>query len=592
MSAASPSVDLLTGAIVVLVAAVIWFHLKKFTYWSSRNIKGPTPWPIFGTNFYYLFNNKLELDAKWHKKYGKVYGLYEGYSPLLRVNDNELINFIYVKQFRSFSTRHNEFIHDDLQKGWMLWNTGKEWAARRPLVSPLFASSKMKLMTTNMSECVNRFLREVERRSNELKLTNQGSSGANANGIGLVFSSNGQANGGQLVKSSEKEHKQLGGGGVAMRKADISAMTLDVIATNFYGLKLDTYRDKNNEFLKRAYDFATFDLGRFLVWALTPRQIAKALTFDFLPYSKFEYFDQLAKKIIKERRQVKDAGTTAQKRVDFVQAFMDARLTDTNTEQTNTGSKSGSGVRDYEKLANGSGGDGHSLVNEKPLTHLSDTEIRAQMNFLFIAGFETTAQTLNFCLYELAHQPDTQEQLYSELRRVFEANLHIVASTNEHFPSEHYSDLMELTLLDAFISESLRLYSPIIESNRRAEEPIVLATQPEPLMLPEGMPITTNSFIVHRDPDYWPEPNKFDLTRFLPENRDKIKPGSYLPFGLGSRTCLGMRFASLEIKLALAKIILNYHIAPVSQEYPPKFQQNFIFLLPVKNDFQLIARAG
>uniref|UniRef100_A0A6G1S730 Cytochrome P450 3A25 n=1 Tax=Aceria tosichella TaxID=561515 RepID=A0A6G1S730_9ACAR len=558
MSAASPSVDLLTGAIVVLVAAVIWFHLKKFTYWSSRNIKGPTPWPIFGTNFYYLFNNKLELDAKWHKKYGKVYGLYEGYSPLLRVNDNELINFIYVKQFRSFSTRHNEFIHDDLQKGWMLWNTGKEWAARRPLVSPLFASSKMKLMTTNMSECVNRFLNEVERRSNELKL-NQG--------IALANNDETQAT---------NEHKEAGAG-VPMCKTDISAMTLDVIASNFYSLKINTYRDNSNEFLKRAYDMATFELGRFLLWILTPNLIAKALKFDIFPYSKFEYFDLLAMKIISERRRLIEGTTPTQKRLDLVQAFIDAKLANTSEHSTTTNT-SGS-VQ---------GQDSH----QHELTSLSDTEIRGQMTFLFIAGFETTASTLNFCLYELAHQPEAQEQLYNELKRVFEANLQIVASTSEPIPSEHYSNLSDLILLDAFISETLRLYSPIIELNRRAEQPIALPiSQTESLLLPEGASITTNSFIVQRDPDYWHEPNKFDLTRFLPENRDKIKPGSYLPFGIGSRACLGMRFALLEIKLALAKIILNYHIAPVSQEYPPKFQQNMFFLLLETNDFKLVPRS-
>jgi cytochrome P450 len=550
----------LTGVIIIATASVIYFHLKKFTYWSKRNIKGPMPWPILGTNIYYLFENKLDIEKRWAEQYGKVYGLYEGYSPLLRVNDSELVHFIYVKQFRSFTDRHDEFVYGDNQKNWMLWIPGTIWSARRSLVSPLFSSSRMKLMVRAMADCINRFLKEVDDRLS--------SAPALSEKAVLDNSPNGNSN----------------GNGVQMKKTDISSLTLDVIATNFYSLKLDTYRNNDEEFLKQAYSLAKFELGRFFVWSLLPRQIAKAIKFDLFPFIKWQYFDLLAKKIIDERR--KHGKGRMQAKLDIVQALLDAKLEDTSKLANEKEESKYSGQASADQLAE------IRKINTRPVTGLSDTEIRGQMSFLFVAGFETTATAINFCLYELAHQPELQDRLYDELVQVFGSNLSTIASKHEPFPSDSYAILMDLVLLDAFISETMRLYVPIIENNRKVTEPIELPTEP-PLALPVGIPISTNSFILQRDPDYWHEPDKFDINRFLPENRDRIKPGSYMPFGMGARHCLGMRFALLEMKMALAKIILNHRIEPVSaDDYPAKFQQNVVFLLLEKNDFILVPRAS
>lgn len=544
------STETLSAVVVLLTAAFVWFNVKKFTYWSSRNIKGPTPWPIFGTNIYYLFNEKIELDMRWLKQYGKVYGLYDGYKPDLRVTDSELLNFILVKRFRSFTDRDSSNIHNKLQLNWLFWSRGEQALARRSLVTPLFASSKMKAMTPHMSECVNRFIKEVEKRSS------QGMNNNHPKGLS--------------TPESDEELR-----GVQMNKTDISSMTLDMIATNFYSLKLDTYNDKSNPFLKTAYDLAKIDLITFLLWTLTPRNIARALKINLMHPSKFEYFNLLGKKILSERRRLGSGATS--KKVDLAQAFLEV--------QAASGGQNG-------KPSEGQGNDQdersdlHKL-NIKRVGTLTDAEILGQMVFLFVAGFETTSTTINFCLFELAHQPETQKLLYEELMRVFEPHLQIIKSMDKEFPSEHYADLMDLTYLEAFISETLRMYSPILGNNRLAVEPVVLSNG---LELPAGASISLNTYVTQRDPDYWNEPDKFDLTRFLPENRDKIKPGSYLPFGLGNRNCLGMRFALLEVKMALAKIILNYRILPVSKEYPPKFENNVIFLLLESNNFRLSPR--
>ena len=83
-----------------------------------------------------------------------------------------------------------------------------------------------------------------------------------------------------------------------------------------------------------------------------------------------------------------------------------------------------------------------------------------------------------------------------------------------------------------------------------------------------GIPL----YAIHHDPEYYPEPYKFDPDRFLPENRDKIKPYTYMPFGAGPRNCVGIRFALTEVKLALVKIISQFrYVKSDKTEVPLQF---------------------
>ena len=88
-------------------------------------------------------------------------------------------------------------------------------------------------------------------------------------------------------------------------------------------------------------------------------------------------------------------------------------------------------------------------------------------------------------------------------------------------------------------------------------------------------------YVIHHNEEYYPSPEKFKPERFLPENRDQIKPFTYLPFGSGPRNCVGMRFALLEAKLALAKIITKYKfVKSKSTQVPLTFLPNRAILTP------------
>ena len=89
------------------------------------------------------------------------------------------------------------------------------------------------------------------------------------------------------------------------------------------------------------------------------------------------------------------------------------------------------------------------------------------------------------------------------------------------------------------------------------------------------IPLKVNDLIwipahgIHRDPEYYPNPDKFDPERFSDENKDSIRPYTYMPFGLGPRNCIGSRFALLEIKSLLFKLLLNFEIVPSKKTQIP-----------------------
>jgi cytochrome P450 family 9 len=153
---------------------------------------------------------------------------------------------------------------------------------------------------------------------------------------------------------------------------------------------------------------------------------------------------------------------------------------------------------------------------------------------------------LSFCTYELTLHPEVQEKLYEELKCV----------ADERGDTD-YDVLCKLPYLDAVLAETLRKYPPATRLERRcsAENYILADTG---IQLFKGQFVEIAVHAIHNCEQFFPNPDKFDPDRFLPENRHKIKAYTYLPFGAGPRNCIGMRFALLEAKLSLSKLVLKY----------------------------------
>jgi cytochrome P450 len=175
---------------------------------------------------------------------------------------------------------------------------------------------------------------------------------------------------------------------------------------------------------------------------------------------------------------------------------------------------------------------------------LSDAEIRDEAVTLLLAGHETTAQALTWTWHLLARNPAASARLAGEL-----------ASALGDRPPE-VADVPNLPYTTAVFRESLRLYPPVWALARIATRPVQLAG----LSVPAGRTVVMSQWVVHRDPASFDQPQAFRPERWL--NRFQPAPGSYFPFGAGSRICIGERFAMLEGTLVLAALARRWRLVP------------------------------
>ncbi|HAP60767.1 MAG TPA: hypothetical protein DCR93_15140 [Cytophagales bacterium] len=175
-------------------------------------------------------------------------------------------------------------------------------------------------------------------------------------------------------------------------------------------------------------------------------------------------------------------------------------------------------------------------------THFTNEELVGQTGLLFVAGHETTAFTLIWTVTLLAQHPEVYSKLQEEL-----------APLQGEAPS--HEQLAELKYLDAIIKESMRLLPATPNMfMRRGIDPFTLGGYE----LPSGAKVILSPLITHRMPELYEDP-----LAFHPERWETIKHSVYefMPFGAGPRMCLGMGFADLEIRLALAMIVQRWRVA-------------------------------
>lgn len=110
------------------------------------------------------------------------------------------------------------------------------------------------------------------------------------------------------------------------------------------------------------------------------------------------------------------------------------------------------------------------------------------------------------------------------------------------------------------IREALRLYSPLSFHYRQTVDTVDLG---DGLVLPAGVPVIVAAYLTHRNPDYFPDPERFDPDRFLPENSAGRHPYCYIPFGLGRRLCVGHNFAMMETKTILSTVLRKFRACAV-----------------------------
>jgi cytochrome P450 len=194
---------------------------------------------------------------------------------------------------------------------------------------------------------------------------------------------------------------------------------------------------------------------------------------------------------------------------------------------------------------------------------LSDTELYDQVLTMVMAGHETTAKALTWTLHVLAGQPEVADAVQAELRLVLGGR------------PPAAEDLPRLGLTRRVIDEAVRLYPPVWLISRRTTKDTELGGY----LVPEGTLVCISPWTMHRNPDHWPDPERFDPGRFLPDAVAERPSHAYLPFGGGPRVCIGRAFALTEAALVLATILPRLDLAHVPGA-PPVEPEALVTLRP------------
>uniref|UniRef100_A0A672IT47 unspecific monooxygenase n=1 Tax=Salarias fasciatus TaxID=181472 RepID=A0A672IT47_SALFA len=290
--------------------------------------------------------------------------------------------------------------------------------------------------------------------------------------------------------------------------------SMDVVTSSAFSIEIDSLNNPSDPFVTNIKKMLKFDFLNplFLAVAFFPflGPVFEKMEFSFFPSSVTDFFYASLKKIKSNRE------TSKQKsRVDILQLMIDS---------------------------------------QKNLTALSDHEILSQAMIFLFAGYETTSSSLTFLAYNLATNPDVMKKLQQEIDATFPNKGPI-----------DYQTLMDMEYLDAAINESLRLY-PIVN---RLERVAKASVEINNLLIPKDMVVMVPVWPLHRNPEIWPEPEKFKPERFTKGNKETIDPYTYMPFGMGPRNCIGMRFALVSMKLVMTKILQRFSFSVCNETEIP-----------------------
>uniref|UniRef100_A0A8C6XKN1 unspecific monooxygenase n=1 Tax=Naja naja TaxID=35670 RepID=A0A8C6XKN1_NAJNA len=434
------------------------FSFYRYGVWPygvfrKLGIPGPMPLPFIGTTFW-LHYGRTNFDIACFKKYGKIWGIYDGRQPILAITDPELIKIILVKE--SYSTFLNRGLNTSIVTA-----EDEQWKRIRTVLSPTFTSGKLK-----------------------------------------------------EVRSKWGKH--------SIMAVILGAYSMDVITSTSFGINTDSINNPKDPFVQQVKKLMTSSLlsPLFILSYVAPwlKPLLEKMNLSIFSNESMEFFARSITKLKEKRAQGAEKG-----RVDFLQLMMDSQNSLTSHEMN---------------------GVNHTYKG------LTDSEILSQAIIFIFAGYETVSSALSYLMYELAIQPDIQQKLQEEIEEVLPNKAPIT-----------YEALMQIEYLDMVLSETLRMHPGISRLQRVCKNTIEL----NGITIPKGMAIVIPPVILHFNPEYWPEPERFRPERFSKEVKEQINPYTYLPFGAGPRNCIGMRFAFLTMKAAVVSLMQHFTFQPCKE---------------------------
>ncbi|CAF2055891.1 unnamed protein product [Rotaria magnacalcarata] len=495
---------LLTIILISIVACVVAFYVwttnNRYDYFKHRGISGPPHCFFFG-HYKMLWSSKsLSKQLKeWTGQYGSIYGLFIGTTPMYVVSDVDFLQEVYIKQFSSF---HSRMIGNILRI---------ETDGRIHLFRAFGARWRRQRHVINPTFS-----------SAKLKLMSPLVNGC----IEAMLN--------KISTMTTTQHKEINMYELYKR------LTMDVICRCAFGIYTDMQNDINNPYLLKSAEVFKTDADDMLLMRLSNLIPSLARPLHDILFSTAEFRRRLIDAIpflsnfitelphlwlMNRVREVVDqrakSSSDTKERVDLLQLMMDASTADPVIDTAN------------------------DHVTSKVLKF---EELIPNIFIFMVAGYETTSTALAYSTYVLATRPEIQDKLIEEINR---------HNWKKNNAEENYEMANILQYLDLFLREVLRMYPITVKAMTRecnANATVCGHT------IEKGSIIQPDIFSIHYNPDLWgPE----DPNLFIPERHlVKRHPIAWMPFGVGPRNCVGMRFALMELKMCLIELLQQYRILP------------------------------
>lgn len=451
-------------------------------------------------------------------KYG---GYYEFTTPSFMVRDPDMVERILIKDFNYFMDRGiPPSCEDDIFTLNLANAEGEHWRALRYKLTPTFTSGKLKGMFEQINRASSDLIRYIDDES---------------------------------VKSGD----QLEG------KPLMNRFAMDVIATCAFGIQFSYHDKERDRFLLMVRKLFSPSLSTTLrnFAQLYFPCVFRRLKINVLDPEGMQYFIGLVEEAFRYRKE------TNNRRNDFLQLLLDLKKNEDSGVHAEKEEHSDYDPEDaiINQMHHVSGNEDKSVEKSKVFTVKT---ITAQALVFLTAGAEGASGTMNLFMFALATHPDVQKKLQNEVDQV----LH-------KFGHWSYEMLKQITYIDQVMQETMRMYPASILLLRKCTKAYQLPDSDA--VIEPGTRVIVPVYSLQFDPQYYPDPQKFDPDRWLDTNYKTN--GRFLPFGDGPRICIAMRFALLEMKLCLAQLVAEYNVTLGSKtQIPLQFEKKSFHMIPKK----------
>ncbi|XP_058818787.1 cytochrome P450 4C1-like [Topomyia yanbarensis] len=320
----------------------------------------------------------------------------------------------------------------------------------------------------------------------------------------------------------------------------ITKAALDIICETAMGVKVNAQTAGENEYAKAIYDISELFLQRIIRPWLYPNFMFKLSKYGRKHKKVLDIIHGYTKKVIRDRKEA-----LLRKRTIAGNGASPAEVT-----EDIYGAKKRLAFLDL--LLQG---------NEKN-NQLTDDDVREEVDTFMFEGHDTTTAGMSWALFLLGLHPDVQDKVHQEIDSIF---------AGSDRPAT-MKDLNEMKLLERCLKETLRLYPSVSFFGRTLSEDVTIGGY----HIPARTLIGIQAYHVHRDERFFPDPEKFDPDRFLPENSESRHPFAYIPFSAGPRNCIGQKFALLEEKSVVSSVLRKFKIRAANTREEQKINHELI----------------